>query len=111
MQKEVVISDPPAWLGSKAGVTDAVLPPYTPIQVKGDAARRALERVGAHVPAGRASACPEQIVSRDAPLLSGPARLRAVVEGQGSRHGPGGAADSPAQPGRWRWNKPLPAGR
>ena len=32
-EKQVVIPERPAWFGSKAGLTEAVLPPYTPVQV------------------------------------------------------------------------------
>jgi hypothetical protein len=79
--KEVVISDRPAWLGSKAGLTEAVLPPYTPVQVTEEPGTVTLGvwgrsyRLGSHP-------LPEQITSREAALLDGPMRLRAVVDGK-----------------------------
>ena len=80
-QEEVAISDPPGWLGSKAGVTDAVLPPYTPIQVQDDVSAVLVNVWGRTYRLGDL-AFPDQIVSRDTALLSGPVRLRAAVDGQ-----------------------------
>ena len=79
--KDVLIPDRPAWLGSKAGVTEAVLPPYTPVQVTEEPGVVTLGvwgrtyRLGSHP-------LPEQIVSSRAALLDGPMRLRAVVDGK-----------------------------
>ena len=80
-EKQVVIPERPAWFGSKAGVTEAVLPPYTPVQVAEEPGALTLGvwgreyRLGSHP-------LPEQIVSAQAALLDGPMRLRAVVDGR-----------------------------
>ena len=66
----------PAWLGSQEGLSDRVLAPWTPLQVKGQAV----------LPWGRryqfgALPFPEQIEAAGAELLAGPIRLEATVNG------------------------------
>lgn len=65
-----ITQSPPSWFGNKIGVTDEVLPPWTPIVVDGDCARVVLReyRLGA-------SGLPDAIVSRGLPLLAAPASL------------------------------------
>ena len=72
---------PPEWLRTKAGVTDEVLPPYTPCAVD--------ERKDATVVAtwGRAhhfghDGLVSQVVARGQPLLIAPIEFRAQVDGQ-----------------------------
>ena len=81
LEKKVAIPPRPAWLGSKAGWTDALLPPYTPVQVKTDPGVVTLGVWGRTYRLG-SRPLPEQIISRDAALLDGPMRLRAVVDGK-----------------------------
>jgi len=80
-QKEVAIPDRPAWLGSKAGLTESVLPPYTPVQVGEDSGAVSLGVWGRTYRLG-SRPLPEQISSREAALLSEPMRLLAVVAGK-----------------------------
>jgi len=78
-EKQVVIPERPAWFGSKAGVTEAVLPPYTPVQVAEEPGALTLGVCGREYRLG-SHPLPEQIVSAQAALLDGPMRLRAVVD-------------------------------
>ncbi len=80
-RKEVVIPEPPAWFGSQAGISDTVLPPYTPVQVSRTPQSASLSVWGRTY---RFSDVPllDQVDSRDSPLLRGPVRLRAVVDGK-----------------------------
>ncbi|MCX7426580.1 MAG: DUF6067 family protein [Planctomycetia bacterium] len=81
IEKDIAIAAPPDWLGTKAGVTDAVLPPYTPVEVADDAGAVLLSVWGRTYRLGDL-AIPQQIVSHDASLLAAPVRLRAVVGGK-----------------------------
>ena len=81
IEKKVTIPPRPAWLGSKAGWTDALLPPYTPVQVRMDRGAVTLGVWGRTYRLG-SRPLPEQIISREAALLDGPMRLRAVVDGK-----------------------------
>lgn len=81
VQKDVVIPSPPAWFGSKAGRTEDVLGPYTPIEV-------ATEGKGVHIDVwGRRYQLgnrpfPERVISGRSALLAEPMQLRAVVDGK-----------------------------
>jgi len=71
----------PAWLHSRAGISDQVLPPWTPIAVDGSRRKPVIR------PWGRAYAFaglpfPETIRSRDAGLLAAPMRLRLRADGR-----------------------------
>ena len=81
IEKEFDILPPPDWFGKKIGVTDAVLPPYTPVEVSNDDDSAVLGVWGRTYRLGELT-LPRQIVSRDAPLLAGPVSLRAVVDGK-----------------------------
>lgn len=64
----------PTWVDDKTGVTDRVMPPWTPLTVQGDCVR----------PWGRSysfTECllPREVVTRDASVLASPVALRAVV--------------------------------
>ena len=64
IEKEVAIVPPPEWLGSKAGVTDAVLPPYTPVEVKDDAGAVVVDVWGRTYRLGESGASPPDRHSR-----------------------------------------------
>ncbi len=81
IEKEFDILPPPDWFGKKIGATDAVLPPYTPVEVVNDDDSAVLGVWGRTYRLGELT-LPRQIVSRDAPLLAGPVSLRAVVDGK-----------------------------
>jgi hypothetical protein len=81
IEKEVTIAPSPHWLGSQAGVTDAVLPPYIPVQVKNNAGTPVVDVWGRTYRLG-GMALPRQIVTRDKQVLAGPVRLRATVNGK-----------------------------
>ncbi len=81
IEKEISILPPPDWLGTKVGATDAVLPPYTPVEVRNEDDSTVLGVWGRTYRLGELT-LPRQIVSRDAPLLAGPVSLRAVVNGK-----------------------------
>ena len=66
----------PVWMGNREGISDKVLAPWTPLEVKGGSVR----------PWGRdyhwgALPFPEQVTTRDADVLAGPMRLVAIVDG------------------------------
>jgi len=65
-----ITQSPPSWFANRIGVTEEVLPPWTPIALDGDCARVVLReyRLGA-------SGLPESIISRGLPLLAAPASL------------------------------------
>ncbi len=67
----------PKWLGSRAGISDEVLWPWTPVEVSGRTAKvwGRSYRLG---PSG----LPESIVSRDRQLLLRPVALRLRIEGR-----------------------------
>jgi len=61
---------PPSWFGNRIGVTDDVLPPWTPIEIEGDRARVVLREYQLG-PSG----LPEAITSRGLSLLAAPSSL------------------------------------
>ncbi|MBC7327499.1 hypothetical protein H5T87_05220 [bacterium] len=76
-QKEsLTIPQRPAWLGSKAGITDEVLPPWTPIKVNGDN----IEVWNRSYTFGE-DGLPKSIVSKGKELLSAPIKWELEVEG------------------------------
>ena len=89
----------PRWFGSSAGITDEVMPPYTPCAVerRGDALYvRTWGRT--HVFAG--SPFVASIESANAALLAGPMRLECTADGQGERWQPAASSvrkQSPAE--------------
>lgn len=71
----------PAWLGSKAGISQQVLAPWTPLQVEHSGSGITVK------PWGRAYRFvslpfPEQIQTRDASVLAGPMKLRLIADGK-----------------------------
>ena len=75
----------PAWLGNREGISDKVLAPWTPLQVKDGSVR----------PWGRdyrwgSLPFPDRVTTRDADVLAGPMRLIAVVDGRVQPWGDGG---------------------
>ncbi|MFQ6096305.1 MAG: glycoside hydrolase domain-containing protein [Armatimonadota bacterium] len=67
----------PAWLGSKEGITDEVLPPWTPLRMRGASVR----------PWGRRYdfdrlPFPSKVTTAGAQVLAGPIRLVALVDGK-----------------------------
>jgi hypothetical protein len=71
----------PSWLHSQAGISDQVLPPWTPLVVEGSR-RKPVVR-----PWGRAYAFaglpfPEMIRTRDAAVLAAPMQIRVRADGQ-----------------------------
>ena len=67
----------PAWLGSKAGISDEVLPPWTPLKVSGNQV----------MPWGRTYAFarlpfPSSVITRDTEVLAGPITLSGSVDGK-----------------------------
>ncbi len=67
----------PAWLGSQAGVSDRVLPPWTPVQVKPGQAE-VWNRSYSFGPGGFL----QQVTTQQAEILAGPVLLRAKVGGK-----------------------------
>ncbi|MCX8126549.1 MAG: DUF6067 family protein, partial [Dehalococcoidia bacterium] len=75
--EDVTIPPKPPWLGNREGMTDKVLPPWTPLKVKGSSV----------MPWGRVYTWgglpfPQKVSTAGAEVLSGPMRLIAVVDGQ-----------------------------
>lgn len=72
----------PPWLGSPAGVTEEVLPPWTPIEVELKGAKKAL----VVKPWGReyefAGMFPDRIATAGKDVLAGPIRIVARVDGK-----------------------------
>ena len=73
------LTDPlrPAWLGTAEGLTEAVPPPWTALQVQGDSVK----------PWGRlyrfaGSPLPTEVTTRDASVLAGPIRFTGRVNGR-----------------------------
>lgn len=71
------IPEKPEWVGNKIGVSDAVLPPWKPVEADG-ATARVTEREYRLGPLG----LPEQIVSLEREIFAAPPRLVAVVDGK-----------------------------
>ena len=72
--------DTPSWLGSKEGLSDRVLPPWTPVRADGRTVRvwgREYEFDGLPLPT--------RVVTRGAAILSGPVRFVATVNGAQQR--------------------------
>lgn len=75
--QDITIPPKPQWLGNREGITDKVLPPWTPLKVKGSSI----------MPWGRVYTwgClpfPQKVSTGGADVLAGPMRLIAVVDGQ-----------------------------
>jgi hypothetical protein len=77
----VVAQTPPPWLGSQEGISEKVLPPWGPIKVGSDEAGVNAQVWGRsyHFSDGSPLA---QVTSGGRPLLAGPARLLATVDGR-----------------------------
>jgi hypothetical protein len=76
----LTIPPAPEWLGNREGISDRVLPPWTPIKVHGNTVS----------PWGRdyrwgALPFPEQVTTRGVEVLAAPMRLVAVIEGRPQR--------------------------
>ncbi len=74
---DVIIPKRPEWMGNREGITDKVLPPWTPLKVSGCSV----------MPWGRkytwgALPFPEQVETRGAAILAGPMRLVATINGR-----------------------------
>ena len=72
--------DTPAWLGSKEGLSDRVLPPWTPVRADGRTVRVWGREYGFD-----GLPLPTRVVTRDAAVLSGPVRFVATVNGAQQR--------------------------
>lgn len=77
VSQDLRVPKPPQWLGNKEGITDKVLPPWTPLRTE----------EASVLPWGReyrwgALPFPEQVSTRGAEVLAAPMRLLAVVNGQ-----------------------------
>ncbi len=70
------VPERPDWLGNRLGVTDEVLPPWTPVRAAGDA----VSVWGREYAFGR-SPLPAQVTSQSQQLLRGPIELRAGAAG------------------------------
>lgn len=75
-EEPLSIPEKPTWLGSKAGITDEVLPPWTPIKVKDDR----VEVWNRSYKFGE-DGLPCSIISKGKELLSAPIRWEIEVEG------------------------------
>lgn len=64
----------PDWLGSRAGISDAVLPPWTPVEASGGEVS-----VYGRTYCFQALPVPASVVARKAELLAGPVTLRATL--------------------------------
>ncbi len=71
----------PPWLGARIGVTNRVLPPWTPLKVESSAAGLVV-RCWGREHAFRSSPWPTQISSAGADLLAGPMRFVVVENGR-----------------------------
>ncbi len=76
-EESLLIPETPEWLGNREGISDAVLPPWTPLTVEG----RSVKPWGREYRWG-ALPFPESVVTRNAEVLAGPICLVAVVDGQ-----------------------------
>jgi len=67
----------PEWLGNKIGLSDTPPPPWKPVKVKGNSVfvTQRKYRIGNN-------GLPQQIITLGKEILTGPARLRAVVNGK-----------------------------
>ncbi|OIO90677.1 MAG: hypothetical protein AUJ92_18320 [Armatimonadetes bacterium CG2_30_59_28] len=71
----------PTWLHSKAGISDKVLPPWTPLTVSGSSQRPVVKPWGREYTfAGLPF--PESLRTRDASILAQPMRFRVRADGQ-----------------------------
>jgi hypothetical protein len=71
----------PAWLHSQAGISDQVLPPWTPLEVDGSR-RKPIIRSWGRDYAFAGLPFPESIRTRDAAILGAPMRLRLRADGR-----------------------------
>ncbi len=78
-QCDVELPDPPAWLGSRAGWSDTVLPPYLPVEVVAKAGGTDLVVWGRTYSWQSPEALVDQITSGGVPLLRGPMQLAVEV--------------------------------
>lgn len=75
-EEKLTIPGKPSWLGSKAGITDEVLPPWTPIKVQDDK----VEVWNRSYKFGE-DGLPSSIISKGKELLSAPIRWEIEAEG------------------------------
>lgn len=71
----------PEWLGTKAGITDKVLPPFTPMQTHRTEAGIDVRVWGRRYRFGT-GLFPEQIETRGRQILAGPMQVKATVDGE-----------------------------
>jgi hypothetical protein len=67
----------PEWLGSRAGISDSLLPPWTAVEVSGGEVS-----VWGRTYRFQTLPLPASVVTREAELLAGPVTLRATVSGR-----------------------------
>jgi len=65
------------WIGERIGISDEVIPPFTPIEVDGNEAAVILRRY-----TFGSTGLPEQITSLGRPILAGPVRLESLQHGE-----------------------------
>ncbi|HCU35027.1 MAG TPA: hypothetical protein DGT21_06065, partial [Armatimonadetes bacterium] len=73
--------DAPAWLGSQEGISEEVLPPFTPLEATDDDGVHAISCWGRSYQFGRDPFI-SQIISQSQHLLAGPIRLQATIDGE-----------------------------
>ncbi len=78
---ELHYPEPPVWLGSNEGRSDAVLPPFTPVECEAAADTLALGVCGRRY-AFAGGPLPSSLVSADEELLTGACRIVATVHGR-----------------------------
>jgi hypothetical protein len=70
----------PEWLGSRAGLSDEVLPPWTPVEASGGQVA-----VWGRTYTFRGLPFPEAVITRDTEILASPIRLIAIADGEDLR--------------------------
>ena len=78
--REFALPAKPTWLGTKAGLPLGVLPPWTPIRVRG----KRVDLLGKRLEYGD-FALPASVVAAGAQLLAEPMRVSVVADGQAPR--------------------------
>jgi hypothetical protein len=109
-QKEgaVATEKKPAWLGSKEGISDKVMPPWTPIEVKRSGDRLEVMTWGrSYIFDG--TVFPTKVQSNGADLLAGPMALRAKVDGEEIAWKPGAIKMQENGPARVCWSQAAEA--
>jgi hypothetical protein len=79
-QAGIAWPEKPFWFGSKAGITEDVLPPYTPIKMTRDDAGISVDVTERRYTLA-AGPLLSQVESHGAPLFAGPFRVQAMIDG------------------------------